>query len=86
VRTVDRVVRIQQLFAAGLSSTKIEQLLPCMRDEDGGPSEAATSQLVTELKAERDRIARMIMDLRRSRTALDSVIDAASGREAGRST
>jgi DNA-binding transcriptional MerR regulator len=82
-RTVDRVVRIQQLLAAGLSSTKIEQLLPCMRDEDGGPSEAATSQLVTELKAERDRIDRMIMDLRRSRTALDSVIDAASGRQAG---
>ncbi|MFJ6651091.1 MerR family transcriptional regulator [Streptomyces sp. NPDC091290] len=76
---VDRVVRIQQLFAAGLCSAKIEQLLPCMRDEDGGPSEVATSELVTELKAERARIDRMITDLRRSRRALDGVIEAASG-------
>ncbi|CAM5706300.1 hypothetical protein SGLAM104S_00618 [Streptomyces glaucescens] len=39
---VDRVIRIQELFAAGLRSTKIAQLLPCMRDDDGGPSAVAT--------------------------------------------
>ncbi|MFF6984023.1 MerR family transcriptional regulator [Streptomyces sp. NPDC008343] len=76
---VDRVIRIQELFSAGLSSIKIEQLLPCMRDADGGPSKIATPTLVAELTAERDRIDGMINDLLRSRRALDNVIDAASG-------
>ncbi|WP_433508604.1 hypothetical protein ACQP2T_31895 [Nonomuraea sp. CA-143628] len=77
---VDRVIRIQELFAAGLHSEKIAQLLPCMRDADGGPSEIATPRLVTELATERDRIDRMIIDLIRSRDVLDEVIDTASGR------
>ncbi|MCX4390563.1 MerR family transcriptional regulator [Micromonospora peucetia] len=76
---VDRVIRIQELFAAGLHSAKIAQLLPCMRDTDGGPSEIATAQLVTDLTAERTRVDRMITDLIRSRGILDEVIDAASG-------
>jgi DNA-binding transcriptional MerR regulator len=76
---VHRVIRIQELFAAGLSSSKIEQLLPCMRDADGGPSQTATPRLVNDLTLERDRIDRMIDDLLRSRRALDNVIDAASG-------
>ncbi|MQY07325.1 MerR family transcriptional regulator [Actinomadura macrotermitis] len=75
---VDRVIRIQELFAAGLTSTKIVQLLPCMRDADGGPSELADAKLVDELTGERDRIDRMIADLVRSRDVLDDVIDAAS--------
>ena len=74
---VDRVIRIQELFAAGLHSEKIVQLLPCMRDTDGGPSVVATPQLVTDLAAERERIDRMIADLVRSRDTLDEVIDAA---------
>ncbi|QKG19313.1 MerR family transcriptional regulator [Actinomadura verrucosospora] len=75
---VDRVIRIQELFAAGLHSEKIARLLPCMRDADGGPSERATPRLVADLTAERDRIDRMINDLVRSREVLDEVIDAAS--------
>lgn len=75
---VDRVIRIQELFAAGLHSKKIAQLLPCMRDADGGPSEIATPRLVTDLTAERARIDRMIIDLVRSRDVLDEVIDSAS--------
>lgn len=74
---VDRVVRIQELFAAGLCSEKILQLLPCMRDTDGGPSVRATPNLVAELSAERARIDRMIADLVRSRDTLDEVIEAA---------
>ncbi|MGW0122542.1 MerR family transcriptional regulator [Streptomyces sp. NPDC003327] len=74
---VDRVVRIQALYAAGLNSKKIAQLLPCMRDTDGGPSEIATAQLVEELTTERDRIDRMIRDLFRSRDVLSEVIDTA---------
>ncbi|MBT2225213.1 MerR family transcriptional regulator [Nonomuraea sp. NEAU-A123] len=77
---VDRVIRIQELFAAGLHSEKIAQLLPCMRDADGRPSEIATPRLVTDLAAERDRINRMITNLIRSRDVLDEVIDTASDR------
>ena len=73
-----RVIRIQELYAAGLSSAKIYQILPCMRDEDGGPSATATPWLVEELTAERDRINRLIGDLERSRDVLDEVIDTAS--------
>ena len=74
---VDRVIRIQALYAAGLNSKKIAQLLPCMRDTDGSPSEIATAQLVDELTAERDRIDRMIGDLFRSREVLSDVINTA---------
>ncbi|AUY51491.1 MerR family transcriptional regulator [Streptomyces sp. CB01881] len=77
---VDRVVLIQELFAAGLHSKKIAQLLPCMRDSDGGPSEIATPRLIEELTVERDRIDRMITDLVHSRELLDEVIVTASGR------
>ncbi|MFJ6406038.1 MerR family transcriptional regulator [Streptomyces hydrogenans] len=75
---VDRVVRIQALYAAGLNSRKIARLLPCMRDADGAPSEIATARLVDELAAERTRIDVMIADLVRSRDILDEVIDLAS--------
>ncbi|MFH7596077.1 MerR family transcriptional regulator [Streptomyces racemochromogenes] len=81
-RAVDRVIRVQELYAAGLHSAKIAQILPCMRDEDGGPSVRATPALVTELVTERDRIDRMIDDLVRSREVLDEVIETASGRVA----
>jgi DNA-binding transcriptional MerR regulator len=75
---IDRVILIQQLYAAGLHSSKIAQLLPCMRDPDGGPNERATPELVTELSNERDRINQMIGDLVRSRGVLDEVIRTAS--------
>ncbi len=78
-RAVDRVIRIQELFAAGLHSAKIARLLPCMRDADGGPSAIATPALVTELAAERDRIDRMMTELANSRDVLSQVIDTASG-------
>ncbi|MGW3010155.1 MerR family transcriptional regulator [Streptomyces sp. NPDC001219] len=79
---VDRVIRIQALYAAGLNSAKIAQLLPCMRDADGGPSALATPRLLTELTAERDRIDRTIADLLRSRDVLDEAITTAAGRPA----
>ncbi|MFD5467970.1 MerR family transcriptional regulator [Kitasatospora sp. NPDC127059] len=77
---VDRVVLIQELFAAGLRSKKIAELLPCMRDSDGAPNATATPRLVEELAAERDRIDQVITDLIRSREVLDEVIETASGR------
>ncbi|APC37669.1 MULTISPECIES: MerR family transcriptional regulator [Nocardiopsis] len=78
---VDRVVRIQELYAAGLCSAKIVTLLPCMRDADGGPAATADAHLVRELRTERERIDRMIADLRRSRELLDDVIASAEGDE-----
>lgn len=71
---VDRVIHIQELFAAGLNSKKIFQILPCMRDTDGGANERATPELVDQLRFERDRIDRTIADLLRSREVLDDVI------------
>ncbi|MGN5378947.1 MerR family transcriptional regulator [Streptomyces lasalocidi] len=55
---VDRVIRIQELYAAGLHSQRIRQLLRCMRDQDGGPSASATPRPVEDLTAERARIDR----------------------------
>ena len=77
-QAVDRVIRIQELFAAGLHSRKIARLLPCMRDSDGGPSRIATPELVDELKAERARIENMMLELANSRDVLDDVIRAAA--------
>ncbi len=79
-QAVDRVVLIQSLFAAGLHSRKIAQLLPCMRDADGGPNEIATPRLVEDLTAERERLDVMIADLLRSRGVLDEVIEVAAER------
>lgn len=78
--TVDRVIRIQELFVAGLNSATIAELLPCMRDADGGPAADATPWLEQELIAQRDRLDRAIGDLARSREVLDDVIKAATNR------
>ncbi|MGK2854855.1 MAG: MerR family transcriptional regulator, partial [Microbacteriaceae bacterium] len=76
-QAVDRVIHIQELFAAGLPSRTIVGLLPCMRDTDGGPAPHATDRLVDELTAERERIDRTIRELTGSRDVLDGVIEAA---------
>nr|WP_221333214.1 MerR family transcriptional regulator [Nocardia transvalensis] len=76
---VDRVVRIQELFAAGLHSRTISELLPCIHDTDGTPSAAATPWLTETLTAERARIDTAIKDLHRAREVLDGVIHAAEG-------
>ncbi len=83
-RAVDRVIRIQELYAAGLHSRTIASLLPCMRDGDGGPSSKATPRLVSDLNAERLRLDRAIRDLAYSRDVLDGVIAAASDDGTGR--
>ncbi|MEU9020278.1 MerR family transcriptional regulator [Actinomadura sp. NPDC048394] len=69
---VDRVGLIQQLYAAGLSSRSILELLPCVVDGE------ATPELLDRLAAERDRIDRRISDLSGARDRLDTVISAAT--------
>jgi DNA-binding transcriptional MerR regulator len=75
--SVDRVVLIQYLFAAGLCSSKVAELLPCLRDEDAGPAADATGWLATQLQAQRDRIDEQIAALHRSREVLDEIVAAA---------
>ncbi|TWV56343.1 MerR family transcriptional regulator [Streptomyces misionensis] len=70
---VDRVRLIQQLYAAGLSSKAIVELLPYVVDG------RATPPLLTRLAAEREHVDQRITDLLHSRDRLDAVISAATG-------
>lgn len=72
---VDTVRRIRTLLAAGLSTTTIARILPCVRDE--GPNlMPVCSDLVAELRRERERITRTIKELQASQSLLDAVIAA----------
>jgi DNA-binding transcriptional MerR regulator len=65
---VERVQLVQQLFAAGLASRTIVQLLPCV---DRGES---TQESFALLIAERDRITAQLAELEAVRGRLDQVI------------
>lgn len=67
---VERVVLIQRLFSAGLSSREIGPVLPCMVDES-----ARTSLLVDVLRDYRERLAQEIRKQRETVRILDEVID-----------
>ncbi|MFC4564445.1 MerR family transcriptional regulator [Nocardiopsis mangrovi] len=71
---VDRVDRIQCLYAAGLCSDKISELLPCILDQERG---APAPDLVDLLTVERRRIDGMMERLAESRRILDGVIASA---------
>jgi len=66
--SVERVRLVQQLFAAGLPSRTIVQLLPCV---DAG---VATPESFALLVAERDRITAQLAELEGARARLDEVI------------
>ncbi|MDJ1132967.1 MerR family transcriptional regulator [Streptomyces iconiensis] len=65
---VERVRLIQQLYAAGLPSKTIVDLLPCVS------TGLATQAMLNQLKTERDRIATRIDELGQAKTKLDRVI------------
>ncbi|GAA1749450.1 MerR family transcriptional regulator [Aeromicrobium alkaliterrae] len=67
---VDRVLFLQRLYAAGLTSATILELLPCAYDPSTRTSDAAFDRLLQE----RDRVDRQIDDLVRTREALDRMI------------
>jgi DNA-binding transcriptional MerR regulator len=73
---VDAVRRIRCLLTAGLTTSTIAQILPCIRD-DGERLVPTCSELVGQLQRERERITQTIEDLRTSRGILDTVIAAA---------
>jgi DNA-binding transcriptional MerR regulator len=70
------VRRIRSLLAAGLSTTTISTVLPCIR-EDGERLVPTCPDLVAQLRRERDRIDQAIDDLTTSRQILNTVITAA---------
>ncbi|MEU0548689.1 MerR family transcriptional regulator [Micromonospora sp. NPDC005979] len=69
-KAVDRVQLIQTLYAAGLSSRTILDLLPCVDAQVNTPQSRAL------LNAERDRITHQIDQLVQVRDRLDAVISA----------
>ncbi|MCP2166806.1 MerR family transcriptional regulator [Goodfellowiella coeruleoviolacea] len=72
---VDVVRRIRTLLAAGLSTTTIAEVLPCLVD-DGAKLAPACPGLIPHLLAERDRISGAIAELAASRAQLDAVLTA----------
>jgi DNA-binding transcriptional MerR regulator len=68
---VDRIQLIQHLYAAGLTSKAIVELMPCVIDGN------ATPELLDRLSTERDRIDSHITDLVGARNRLDAVITGA---------
>jgi DNA-binding transcriptional MerR regulator len=70
---LERVMFIQRLYAAGLSSRTIFELLPCVDAPSRDNSDAALERMALE----RDRLNRHIADLAVTRNALDALISVA---------
>jgi DNA-binding transcriptional MerR regulator len=70
---VERVGFIQRLYAAGLSSRTIAELLPCV----DAPSEETSDAALERMAEERDRLSEHIADLIRTREALDGLMTTA---------
>ncbi|MEU9150619.1 MerR family transcriptional regulator [Streptomyces sp. NPDC048417] len=76
---VERVAFIQRLYAAGLSSRTIADLLPCV----DSPSEENSDAALERMARERDRLSEHITDLVRTRDTLDMLMSAARKHRAG---
>ncbi|WP_328461182.1 MerR family transcriptional regulator [Actinoplanes sp. NBC_00393] len=69
-KEVERVEFIQRLYAAGLSSRTIADLMPCVES----PSEENSDAALDRMALERDRLSRHIDELARTRDTLDRLI------------
>ncbi|PVE10625.1 MerR family transcriptional regulator [Streptomyces scopuliridis] len=67
---VERVAFIQRLYAAGLSSRTIAEVLPCV----DAPSEENSDSALERMAQERDRLSAHIADLVQTRDALDGLM------------
>jgi DNA-binding transcriptional MerR regulator len=67
---VERVLLLQRLYAAGLSSRTIAELLPCVDSPSDDNSDAAFNRMLEE----RDRLNTHIDELVHTRDALDQLI------------
>jgi hypothetical protein len=70
------VRRIRTLLSAGLGTSVIAEVLPCMVD-DGEIVAPSCPEPIPYLARERDRIDRSIDELHATRAILDSIIAAA---------
>ena len=70
---VERVAFIQRLYAAGLSSRTISELLPCV----DAPSEKNSDSALERMALERERLSTHIADLLQTRDTLDRLMAAA---------
>jgi DNA-binding transcriptional MerR regulator len=69
---VERVLFIQRLYAAGLSSHTIAEVMPCVESPGTDTSEAALHRM----REERDRISHHIDELLQTRDNLEALIAA----------
>ncbi|MGI5452609.1 MerR family transcriptional regulator [Streptomyces sp. CA-249302] len=67
---VERVLFLQRMYAAGLSSRTIAELLPCVDSPSAETADAALERMAEE----RDRLDGHIADLIRAREALDGLM------------
>ncbi|MCT2589780.1 MerR family transcriptional regulator [Streptomyces sp. N2-109] len=67
---VERVAFIQRLYAAGLSSRSIGELLPCV----DAPSKKNSDAALERMAQERERLSAHIADLLSTRDALDELV------------
>ncbi len=72
---VERVRLLRRLYSAGLTSTTIASLLPCVDT----PSEAVTRATMDVMRREHARISGQISELITTRDDLSYLIDAAAG-------
>ncbi|GAB2469676.1 MerR family transcriptional regulator [Jatrophihabitans fulvus] len=68
---VERVRMLRRLYAAGLSSSTIASVLPCV----DAPSDEVTYETIETLRAERRRIDHELADLTATRDHLGTLID-----------
>ncbi|MGW8780258.1 MerR family transcriptional regulator [Streptomyces sp. NPDC055796] len=76
---VERVAFIQRLYAAGLSSRTIVELLPCV----DAPSEENSEAALERMLQERDRLSEHIAGLIHTRHALDGLMATARAHREG---
>jgi len=74
---VDRVLRIQQLYSAGLSSKTVRTLMPCLETGEVHPG------VLELLESERARIDRQVQDLLSTMDRLDTAIAMATASRDG---
>ncbi|MER6536385.1 MerR family transcriptional regulator [Streptomyces sp. 900105755] len=79
---IERVVFIQRLYVAGLSSRTILELMPC-RD---APSDENSDMALERMAKERDRLSAHIVELLGTRDSLDGLIAAAQAHRDTRRT
>ncbi|NEB00858.1 MerR family transcriptional regulator [Streptomyces sp. SID13726] len=67
---VERVLFLQRMYTAGLSSRTITELLPCVES----PSEETSDAALERMAEERDRLTDHIAELVRTRDSLDALM------------